>query len=232
MRVFRGRASTPEADVRVTEALVDYTARRDEPSVRVWTPHPHVAFGRRDAAEPRYEEARRIARREGFPPVERMVGGRAVAYTGTTIAFARCVPVEDHRRGLDERYDAMTADALTALSELGVEARRGEPEDSFCPGTHSLRTTGKLVGIAQRVRSDAALVSGIAIVDDRDTVARILERIYDPLGLAFDPESVGSIAQSGGPADPVVVAAAFEDALVGDDASSSVSVASVSALQD
>ncbi len=217
-RVFRGRAETIDADREVSERLLDVAAAGD-PAVRVWTPHRQVAFGRRDACLEGYDRARDVARERGFPPVERSVGGRAVAYDGaTTLAFARAEPVADFRRGTDERYERLTSDVERALEGLGVALERGEPEDSFCPGTHSLQAggvaAGKLVGIAQRVRSDAAVASGILIVDDGELVD-VLEAVYGALAVPFDPDSVGSVAAAGGPSDPDRVREALEDALVG-----------------
>ena len=196
-----------------------------EPAVRVWVPHQQVAFGRRDARLEGYERARAAASERGFPPSERDVGGRAVAYDGaTTLAFARAEPVTDGRTGTTERYERATAALERALRNLGLEPSRGEPADSFCPGTHSLslgaaRADGrrrKVVGIAQRVRSDAALVAGIVHVADREGLAAVLEEVYDALGVPLEPASVGTIAAAGGPSDPEPVRAAIEDALVGD----------------
>jgi len=213
MRVLRGRAPTIAADYRVTASLFDSAAADREPAVRVWQPHRQVAFGRRDAAADGYDDARDAALDYGFEPIEREVGGRAVAYTGSTVAFARVVPLKDQRTGLDERYESMTADVQRALAELSVDASRGEPDDSFCPGAHSLSANGKIVGIAQRVRDEGALVSGIAVVHDRDDIATVLDPVYDHIGVPFAPQSVGSIAAAGGPSEPPVVRAAFEDAL-------------------
>ena len=109
------------------------------------------------------------------------------------------------------------------MRTLGLEPSHGEPDDSFCPGTHSLSVNThagererKVVGIAQRVRSDAALVAGIALVANRGELSAVLEAVYDTLGVALAPASVGSIAAAGGPTDPEPVRAAIEDALVGD----------------
>ncbi|MFC7193530.1 lipoate--protein ligase family protein [Halosimplex aquaticum] len=178
-----------------------------EPAVRVWRPHRQIAFGRRDTAADGYDRAREIAEAQGFPPVEREVGGRAVAYTGSTLAFARVTPVEDPRSGLQDRYDAATEDLLAALEDLGADAREGEPQGSFCPGTHSVQAdcgerAGKLAGLAQRVRADAAVVAGVLVVRDRAEIAAVLDPVYDALGVAFDPETVGSVADAGGESDP------------------------------
>ncbi|APW96744.1 lipoate--protein ligase [Halobiforma lacisalsi AJ5] len=220
MRVFRGRGPTIEADREASACLLE-VATGGERAVRVWTPHRQLAFGRRDRRCNGYDRARAAAREAGFPPVERDVGGRAVAYDGeTTIAFARAEPIEDFRRGTDERYERLTDDLERALAGLpGLDRERlarDEPPDAFCPGSHSLSTASsggadptalaKVAGIAQRVRQDAAIAAGMAV----------LESAYGALGVPFDPDSVGSIAAAGGPAEPDVVRAALEEALVGD----------------
>jgi lipoate-protein ligase A len=216
MRVLRGRAATVDADRDVTAEMLTTVGESREPAIRVWQPHRQVAFGRRDAGEDGYEAARDAARDHGFPPVERSVGGRAVAYADTTLAFALAEPIADLREGLDERYERATATLERALRDVGVDAERGEPDDSFCPGTHSLQSGGKLVGIAQRVRSDAALTAGVVIVDDREAIAAVLSDVYGALGLPFDPDSVGSVAHAGGNRDPEAVRRAIARAFVGD----------------
>jgi len=217
MRVLCGRAATIEADRERTGAMLARTGETGEPAVRVWTPHRQVAFGRRDATEPGYERARSVARTQGFEPVERRVGGRAVAHTASTVAFAHAVPVADPRAGLTTRYEATTERVRRALAEVGVEATPGEPPDSFCPGSHSLQADGKVVGIAQRVRPDAALVAGCVVVAGRERLAAVLGPVYDALDRPFDPASVGSVAAAGGPTDPERVRTAVERALIGDD---------------
>ena len=214
MRVLRGRAASPDADRAATRDLLDSVGETGEPAVRVWAPGRQLAFGRRDANSDDYEAARENAREHGFPPIERSVGGRAVAYTETTLAFARITPVDGVRTGLQERYDAMVADVLDALAAVGVDAHEGEPPDSFCPGDHSVAADGKLAGIAQRVTKDAALTSGVLVVDDRDEIVDVLSAVYPKLGVPFDPRSVGSVATAGG--DTERVRGELERALVGD----------------
>jgi octanoyl-[GcvH]:protein N-octanoyltransferase len=215
MRVVRGAAADRERDGEVTRDLLDWVRERGEPAVRVWAPGRVVAFGRRDANEDGYEDAVAAAEAHGFPTVERRVGGRAVAYTDTTLAFARFAPIEDMRSGLSDRYDAMVADVIAGLAAVGVDAREGEPPESFCPGDHSVQADcGKLAGIAQRVTKGAALTSGVLVVDGRDDIAGVLADVYPALGQPFDPDSVGSVAAAGG--DTERVRAELEGALVGD----------------
>ena len=216
MRVLRGRAGTIEEDRAVTRSLAGDVEASGEPVVRAWTPHRQVAFGRRDAGSDGFSRAQRASEGRGFPPYVRDVGGRAVAYTGNTVAFVRVEPVEDLRRGTDERYDRAVADLREALRGLGVEAWEGEPPEAFCPGAHSLSTdAGKVVGVAQRVRQGSAAVAGIVLVRDHEEIADVLAPVYEALCVPFDPASVGSVAASGGPTDSTRVARAVESALVG-----------------
>lgn len=215
--VVRGRLEDAVADGAATSALRDRVAETGQPAVRVWAPARIVAFGRRDTRGEGYDAAAAAARERGFEPVERSVGGRAVAYDGqTTLAFARFTPVDGVRGGLDERYEALTSDVERALATLGVDATRGEPPDSFCPGQHSLQAGGKLAGLAQRVTQGAAITSGVLVVANHDELADVLDAVYGALEVPFDPESVGSVANAGGPNDPDRVREVLEDVLVGD----------------
>ncbi|KTG08778.1 lipoate--protein ligase [Haloprofundus marisrubri] len=214
MRVVRGRASDRDADREVTATLLEDVAETGVPALRVWSPARQMAFGRRDTRADGYDAAREAAEERGYPAIERSVGGRAVAYTGTTLAFAHARPVEDMRRGLDERYDDAVATVIRGLETVGVDAERGEPPDSFCPGAHSVQSAGKIAGIAQRVRKGAALVSGCVLVADHEEISGVLEPVYEALSVPFDPGSVGSVARAGGDGDAETVARALESAFV------------------
>lgn len=214
MRVLQGRADTIAADHNRTDEVVAHAVETGEPALRVWTPHPQVAFGRRDARTDGYERARELAEQRGYPAIERAVGGRAVAFSGSTLAVVHAEPDAD-RTAIQSRYDAAIARFQRALDDCGVTAREGEPADSFCPGTHSLQADGKLAGLAQRVRSDVAITAGVVVVRDHDVVRDVLAPVYDALGVPFDPETVGSVVAAGGPADPDsignAIVAAFTD---------------------
>lgn len=210
MRVVRGSVEGVERDRALTTMLGDLAAKTGEPALRVWTPPKQVAFGRRDVLGDGYEHAREIAVEHGYEPVERSVGGSAVAYTGDTVAFAYAVPTTDARGGIDRRYRDTTDSLLRALRDTGAAVTVGEPDRSFCPGNNSIQGSGKIVGIAQRVWRKSALVGGCVIVHLRDSseIADVLEPIYEELDVPFERGSVGSVAAAGGPSriDPVVEA--------------------------
>lgn len=209
-------------------ALVDETG---EPALRVWTPPRQVAFGRRDASADGYERAREAARDRGYEPLERSVGGRAVAYTGETVAFASVVPTGAERDAIQWRYREATDLLMGAFRDLGASVRNGEPDASFCPGDHSLQGDGKLAGVAQRVRREHALVGGCVVAVERDETAlpEVLEPVYDALGVPFEPDSVGSVEGAGGPGDADAVVDAIETAFVGDRDAEAVAASALAA---
>lgn len=219
MRVLRGRDPRPEADREHTAALLA-DASGGRPGVRVWTPPRQVAFGRRDAHEPGFERAKRLAVERGFEPIERDVGGRAVAYPGDTLAFVHALPLGDGQGpgSITGRYERATETLLEVLRDLGADVSSGEPLESFCPGDHSVRVAGggKIAGIAQRVRDDAAIVAGCLVVtraDARD-VTDATAAVYDALGVPFDTTTVGSVVEAGGPRETQPVARALESAFI------------------
>jgi lipoate-protein ligase A len=214
MRLLRGRASDHERDNQRTRELVARVADEEQPALRCWRPHRQVAFGWRDRRAAGYDRARAIARDHGYAVLERAVGGRAVAYTGRTVAFALAEPTAAGREDIDTRYDRVLGAVQRALRAVGVEAFEGEPANAFCPGSHSLQADGKLAGLAQRVKQDAALTAGVVVVRDHEALASVLDPVYDALGVPFDPDSVGSVARAGG--DTECVREALEAELVGD----------------
>ncbi|MDR5671609.1 Lipoate-protein ligase A [Halalkaliarchaeum sp. AArc-CO] len=229
VHVVRGCPAGIEADRELAERLLEIAAERGEPWIRVWRPPRQLAFGRRDANEPGYDAAKAAARSRGFPPVERSVGGRAVAYDGTTTAaFAYAVPLSDPRRGLSTRYDWAIDRLQDALESTGANVRLGEPTGAFCPGDHSLRavrdlngsdhegveTGGKIAGIAQRIGTASALVSGVVVIEDTAELRKVLAAVYDRLDLSFDPDALGSVKAAGGNDDPEAVVAEMESAFV------------------
>ncbi len=216
MRVRRGRGAELATDAQLTRALVEDAVTDDEPYLRVWRPPQQCSFGRRDTSAEGYAIARSKAARRGFPPAERETGGHAVAVTPATVAIALATSVQDHRSNIRERYESVIQPTQRALWRLGVPAQRGEPPDSFCPGSSSLQWRGKLAGFAQRVEREVALVSGVVLVRDHDAIASVLDPVYSALDIAFDPGTVGSVARANGRTDPETVLQTVESAIVGD----------------
>jgi lipoate-protein ligase A len=203
-----------ENDEGTAERLLDRAVATGASATRVWRPAPCVAFGPRDRRAPGYERARREAVARGYAPVERSVGGRAVAYTGRTVAFAVARPDDGARTELTARYDDARERLVASLTGLGARVEAGEQPDAFCPGDNGVRAVdgGKVAGLAGRVRADATAVAGCVLVDDRATQRELLAPVYRALGLPFDPASVGDLASAGADPGPGAVERALRDA--------------------
>jgi lipoate-protein ligase A len=83
-----------------------------------------------------------------------------------------------------------------ALRRLGVDARIGAVPGEYCPGDHSVNARGqtKLMGVGQRIVRGAAHVGGVIVLADSARVREVLLPVYEALGFAWDPASVGSLA--------------------------------------
>ena len=193
MEVCRSRASRLEDDFVLSQDLIASVVDTDAPAARVWCPPRHVSFGPRDVRTPGYQEAMDRAREAGYAIRNRELGGRAVAFTGETVAMLVCEPAGNEDIG--GRYERYLQWLEAYFRSIDLPVTRGEPAGSFCPGSCSLSIDGKVVGLAQRVRADVAMLGGVILVDDTETIAEILGVVYPLLGLAFDEESVDGLAR-------------------------------------
>ncbi|MEJ7788391.1 MAG: hypothetical protein WKF29_00780 [Thermoleophilaceae bacterium] len=188
----------PTMDTAVSRALMLRVASGDLPeTLRISRPGAIVAFGKRDVVSAGYPEAVQAAREGGFEAIERLAGGRAAVFHEDTIAFAHAIADEDPRSRVHERFEA-TADLMArAFGRLGIDARVGEVPGEYCPGSHSVNARGerKLMGVGQRLISGAVHVGGVVVVDCADRVRDILVPVYGSLGLAWSPDTTGSVAE-------------------------------------
>jgi lipoate-protein ligase A len=102
------------------------------------------------------------------------------------------------RSTTEVRFRETAAILTAALASLGVDARVGEVEGEYCPGTYSISAGGrtKLIGIGQRLVERAAHVGGVIVVDRADLVNRALVPVYEALGYEWDPAATGAIAET------------------------------------
>jgi len=136
------------------------------------------------------------ARAGGFEAVQRLVGGRAAVYHEETIAFAWAVPSPTPNADIQARFQHIAEIMVSAFNRLGIDALIGEVPGEYCPGQFSVNTRGKkkLMGVGQRLVSRAAHIGGVVVVGGSTRIRDILLPVYDALGVAWDPESVGSLA--------------------------------------
>jgi lipoate-protein ligase A len=188
-------------DAAISRALLERVAAGElPPTARLARPGAVVAFGRRDAVDPRYGAAVEAARAAGFDAVERLAGGRAALFHPETIVFGLAVAEADPRPRIAARFEAAAALMANALRRLGVDARVGEVPGEYCPGAHSVNARGavKLAGFGQRVIAGGAYTGGVLVVDGADRVRDGLVPVYAALGLGWEPATAGSVADEAG----------------------------------
>jgi octanoyl-[GcvH]:protein N-octanoyltransferase len=188
----------PGVELAIARALVRQVSRGEQPdTLRVSRPsRPVVVFGRRDTRLPGWAAAVRVARRAGFTPLVRSVGGRAVAYTEAALVVDAVVHTRSSSIDLEKRFEVYGDLYAGVLCELGVDARVGSVPGEYCPGAQSVNARGevKLVGTAQRVVRDAWLFSALVVVADEQVLRPVLAGVYACLGQPLAVASVGSVS--------------------------------------
>lgn len=159
---------------------------------------PTAAFSRRDALLPGYGDAVAAARRAGYEPVVRPVGGHLAAYDAGSLVLHLWGPHPEPRRDLRGRFAAVGAALADALRDVGVpDVRVGAVPGEYCDGEWSVNTggRGKLVGTGQRLFRGGFLFCAVVSVGAVGPVRALLTEAYDALGLPLDPGTVDSVEQ-------------------------------------
>ena len=184
-------------------------------TLRVARPGAMVAFAKQDAVARGYAKAVHAARAGGFEAVLRLAGGRAAVFHEGTIALAHAVPHPDPRAGIHSRFEWTAGLLARALRRVGIDARVGEVPGEYCPGGYSVNARGavKLAGIGQRIIAGGSHLGGVIVVAGAARVRDVLVPVYEALGLAWDPSTVGAVADERDGAAPATWTA-VKDALL------------------
>jgi lipoate-protein ligase A len=186
----------PAYDTAVSRALLLAVGEGRSPAaLRLYEPGDAVAFSLLDRAQPGFRSAVAAARALGFDAMLRLAGGRAAVFTRQTLGFAWCIPEPEPRATIAARFDEIAAVVAAALRRLGVDARVGAVPGEYCPGDHSVNARGKckLMGVGQRIVRDAAHVGGVIVLGGSERIRAVLAPVYERLGFAWDPATVGSL---------------------------------------
>ncbi|HEY7453716.1 MAG TPA: hypothetical protein VH683_04070 [Thermoleophilaceae bacterium] len=189
-------ADDPALDAAVSRALMLRVASGELPeTLRIAVPGTTVAFAKRDAVAPGYEEAVRAAREHGFEATLRLAGGRAAVFHDGTMEIGHAVPDEEPRAGIHQRFERTAGRLARAVATLGVDARVGEVPGEYCPGRYSVNARGavKLAGIGQRLVGGGSHTGVVLVVEGEDRVNEVIEPVYAALGLDWDPAATGSV---------------------------------------
>ena len=152
------------------------TSRDDPPAqpiLRLHRPLPTAAFSGRETRLPGFPAATRAARRLGFEPQVRTVGGQLAPLHEDTLLVDLIAEDANPQGGIRDRFDAVSAAVARALRGLGVPAGVGEVPGEYCPGEFSVHAAHrvKLAGIAQRVTRWGYLVSTVIVLDRTEPCA-------------------------------------------------------------
>ncbi|MEV6415209.1 lipoate--protein ligase [Kribbella sp. NPDC051718] len=208
MRLFSGALpSGDEAmELAVAHAMVRQASTGDlSEALRIYRPTaPVVVFGRRDTRLPGFDAALRSARKAGFEPLVRAVGGRPVAYTPEALVIDHVKHEPLAPDGLESRFQHFGNLYAEILRDSGIDARVGAVPGEYCPGAHSVNARGvvKLVGTGQRVVRNAWLFSALVVLGGDAQLRPLLTDIYRHLDLPFDATSVGSLSSELPDLDP------------------------------
>jgi octanoyl-[GcvH]:protein N-octanoyltransferase len=171
-------------------------ARRELPeTLRIAHPGTTVAFAKRDAVAPGYDDAVRAAREHGFEATLRLAGGRAAIFHDGTMEIGHAVPDDEPRADIHDRFRRTAERLARALATLGVDARVGEIAGEYCPGRYSVNARGavKLAGIGQRVVAGGSHTGVVLVIDGEQRINEVLEPVYAALGLDWEPAASGSV---------------------------------------
>lgn len=213
LRVLHGAGPGAQAEVDGARTLLREVVAGAGETLRIYRPSgPTVAFGRIDTLRTGYDSAVAAARAHGFKPVVRSVGGRAVAYDSACLVLDHAAPEPQRSLDTSRRFDDFGRLYADALAGLGVDARVGEVPAEYCPGPFSVNARGaaKLVGTAQRVTRGGWVFSAVVVVDGAARLREVLAPVYAGIDMAFEPASVGAVADE----VPGVTADDVEDAVL------------------
>lgn len=179
------------------------------PILRVYAPRPTVAFSRRESLMPSFAAAQEAAGNNGFAPVIRLAGGRAVAYDESCLVIDLITP--SHQGVSNEIVFSVVSECVRqVLVDVGVDARVGAVRREYCSGPHSVNARGevKLVGIAQRSSRGARLVTASLALGPADALRRVVDDVYTAMSLDWDPHTFGTLAGEGVQGSPKELASA------------------------
>jgi octanoyl-[GcvH]:protein N-octanoyltransferase len=175
--------------------MLRVAARELPETLRIAHPGTTVAFAKRDAVAPGYDEAVRAAREHGFEATLRLAGGRAAIFHDGTMEIGHALPDDEPRAGIRDRFERTAERLARALARVGVDARVGEVAGEYCPGRYSVNARGavKLAGIGQRVVGGGSHTGVVLVVEGEARINAVLGPVYAALGLEWEPSASGSV---------------------------------------
>lgn len=168
----------------LAETLAEAAAGTGEPQFCLRRQRSYVLLGPQDMRLPDLSGGIRFIDERGIPVYRRVGGGAAVLLDEDCLSFAAAIPCRDIGR-LDANFAELTAPVRRALSAMGIPARFGRAEGSYCEGPQDLVSADgrKIAGVSQALRQGYALVSGMLLVrQDPLSTTALLQGFYEAAG--------------------------------------------------
>jgi octanoyl-[GcvH]:protein N-octanoyltransferase len=177
--------------------LLRQVAERPEgaPVLRIYRPQPTVAFSRRESLMVGFTDAVEQAQSQGFSPIIRPTGGRAVAYDHSSLVLDLITWDGKDRKDNDQHFAQTSEVFADTLCQLGIDARVGPVPGEYCPGRYSINARGlvKVVGTSQRVSRGARLLSASIPVADQSHARQALIACNRALGFDWDETTFAAL---------------------------------------
>lgn len=188
-------------DARLLERLLAYgrPARR----LRLWDNAPCLVVSRRIEKMARFGEARRFARRAGWPVAVRASGGTTVVHRPGVLNLS-LVTVDRGGGGTAGGFDRLCELIVGAGQAIGVALEAGEVARGYCAGSHDIGWRGRKIAgtaaIARRRDGWHGRVVHASLVVEGDAAADVaaISAFERALGMpgAYDPAAHCSLADA------------------------------------
>ncbi|MBR74445.1 MAG: hypothetical protein CL872_05875 [Dehalococcoidaceae bacterium] len=189
--------NNPGLDIAVSRTLLSGVSANQYPSIlRVYRGIEQIAFGPADVRNKGYNAAVSYAKQQKFSTVNRLTGGHAVTFHSGTLVFAWMFNDLDARLKMHYYFDLVSNFFQNIVNEFGLDCFVGEIDGEYCSGEYSLNLDNKvkIAGIAQRIVNKAVYIGGFIAINNSNLIKKMLIPIYKDLGIKWNPQTVGSLA--------------------------------------
>ena len=186
----------PAMNAAISSAILKQVSDGDlGETFRLYRPKRAIAFAPRDIRDDNYQNAVKIALKNGFLPIKRLTGGRAAVFHEGTLGFSWTIPDQNPRFNVDSRFANASNLVKQSLSKLGFDARIGEVAGEYCKGKYSVNLNGKLkvMGVGQKLAPHACHIGGVLVINNSTLIRSILISIYKELKIDWKPETAGAL---------------------------------------
>lgn len=167
----------------LTDALIQYAAKHEQPIIHFWQTSPLVILGMMDTKVGNFEQAIKLFEQYNHDYIIRNSGGLAVVSDPGVLNVSLIYPsAKDYSISIDQAYELMLdfirQTFYQKFPDEKIEAY--EIEHSYCFGDYDLSIDGKkIAGISQRrIKNGVAVMLYISINGDQQERAKMLQDFY------------------------------------------------------